>query len=249
MTHTLHRQGSAESLQNDYCVLALVARQFDLKTDESKASAMKRLQGICDTMAANEPANLGSLYVLNGTYAHDMSAEEIRARLKPNGFVLCVYDDRERLKQVLADLKEKDFGISITVSGLIDEVFDTCGEIGLQPHTISYSLGAWGKKKLLPKAEILEITSMCGQGRMSYDLRRLRLHGLIERISNIHRYRLTEEGLRVTLFFNRVHLRILRLGLAPILSETPSGDASLRQSFDRLAAAIDRSVEKAKFAA
>ncbi len=162
MTHTLHRQGSAESLEKDYCVLALVARQFDLKTDESKASAVRRLQGICDTMAGHDPVNLGSLYVPGGTYAHDMSAEEIRAGLKPNGFVLCVYSDQEKLRDVLAELKEKDYGISITVSGLIDRVFESCDEVGLQPHTISYSLGVWGKKNLLPKAEILEITSMCG---------------------------------------------------------------------------------------
>ncbi len=86
-------------------------------------------------------------------------------------------------------------------------------------------------------------------GRMSYDLRRLRLHGLIGRIPKTHRYWLTEEGLRVTLFLNRVCLHILRPGLASAMSEAPSGDTALRQSFDRLAAAIDRSVEKAKLAA
>lgn len=170
MTHTLHRQGSVESLEKDYCVLALVARQFDLKTDESKASAVKRLQGILDTMANHSPANLGSLYVKNGTYAHGMKAEEIRPGLKPNGFVLCVYDDKKNLKGVLTELKEKDFGISITVSGLIEEVFETCGEVGLQPHTISYSLGVWGKKNLLPKMELLEVTSMCGHAMVSANL-------------------------------------------------------------------------------
>ncbi len=35
------------------------------------------------------------------------------------------------------------------------------------------------------------------QGRMSYDLRRLRLHGLIERIPHSHRYEPTPLGLRV----------------------------------------------------
>ena len=86
-------------------------------------------------------------------------------------------------------------------------------------------------------------------GRMSYDLRRLRLHGLIGRIPKTHRYRLTDEGLRVALFFHRVYLRILRPGLACVLSETPSGDPALRHAFDRLAAAIDRSVERAKLVA
>ncbi len=170
MTHTLHRQGPVETLEKDYCVLALVARQFDLANDERKASAVQRLQGICDTMAKHDPANLGSLYVNNGTYAHDMPAEEIRAGLKPNGFVLCVYSDRDKFRDCLAELKEKDYGISITVSGLIDRVFETCEEVGLQPHTISYSLGVWGKKDKLPRAELLEITSMCGHAMTSANL-------------------------------------------------------------------------------
>ncbi len=169
MTHTLHRQGSVESLEKDYSVLALVARQFDLQTEESKTSAVKRLRGISDVMASNDPVNMGSIYV-PGTYAHDLTAEQIKAGLKPNGFVLSVYDSQEKLKEVLSELKEKDFGISITVSGLIDRVFDTCDEIGLAPHTISYSMGVWGKKELLPKMEILEITSMCGHAMTSANL-------------------------------------------------------------------------------
>jgi hypothetical protein len=170
MTHTLHRQGSVESLEKDYCVLALVARQLDLKTDETKASAVSRLRAISDVMAQNNPVNLGSLYVRNGTYAHGATAEHIRANLKPNGFVLSVYDSKEKLKNVLSDLKENDFGISITVSGLIGEVFETCEEVGLQPHTISYSMGVWGKRSLLPKAELLEIASMCGHAMTSASL-------------------------------------------------------------------------------
>src|SRR5258707_11527120 len=35
-----------------------------------------------------------------------------------------------------------------------------------------------------------------GPGRMSYELRRLRLHGLIERVTKTHRYRLTNLGLQ-----------------------------------------------------
>ena len=34
---------------------------------------------------------------------------------------------------------------------------------------------------------------------MSYDLRRLRLRGLIERIPYTHRYRVTDDGMRVAL--------------------------------------------------
>jgi len=38
-------------------------------------------------------------------------------------------------------------------------------------------------------------------GRMTYDLRRLRLHGIIERIPKSHRYEVTPSGLRIALFF------------------------------------------------
>lgn len=169
MTHTLHRHGSIESLRKDYCVLALVARQFDLKTEESKASALERLKKIADVVARHGPTNFGSLYV-PGTYAHGLTDEQIKEGLKPNGFVLCVFSDRDGLRDTLAELKEKDFGISITVSGLVREVFDTCEEVGLQPHTVSFSLGVWGKKKLLPRAEVLEITTMCGHAMTSTSL-------------------------------------------------------------------------------
>lgn len=45
---------------------------------------------------------------------------------------------------------------------------------------------------------------------MSYELRRLRLHGLIERLPKSRRYRLTERGLQTALFYTRVYSRILR---------------------------------------
>ena len=53
-----------------------------------------------------------------------------------------------------------------------------------------------------------------GQGRMSYDLRRLRLRGLIERIPYTHRYRVTDDGLRVALCYHRTGARVLRPALS-----------------------------------
>ncbi|MCW5979854.1 MAG: hypothetical protein KIT09_17370 [Bryobacteraceae bacterium] len=54
-------------------------------------------------------------------------------------------------------------------------------------------------------------------GRMTYDLRRLRLHGIIERIPHSHRYQLTPDGLRIALFFSRTYARLLRPKLAEIM--------------------------------
>jgi DNA-binding HxlR family transcriptional regulator len=59
------------------------------------------------------------------------------------------------------------------------------------------------------------------QGRMTYDLRRLRLHGMIERIPKTHRYRVTEFGLRAALFFTRVHARLYRPVVAEVMPNAP----------------------------
>src|SRR5437879_2864278 len=72
------------------------------------------------------------------------------------------------------------------------------------------------------------------QGAITYQLRRLRLHGLIERVPNSFRYRLTELGLRVALFFTRTYNRILRPGLAAALPGLRAIDASLKRAFDKV---------------
>ena len=51
-------------------------------------------------------------------------------------------------------------------------------------------------------------------GRMSYDLRRLRLHGLIERIEGTHRYLPTQAGLRTAFFYSRTYACVVRPGLS-----------------------------------
>jgi hypothetical protein len=81
------------------------------------------------------------------------------------------------------------------------------------------------------------------QGQMSYHLRRLRLHGLIERIAGSHRYRMTDQGWRIALFCTRTYNRILRPGLAVILPTEAGTEPSLRRSFDRLDAAINEWIE------
>jgi hypothetical protein len=86
-------------------------------------------------------------------------------------------------------------------------------------------------------------------GRMSYDLRRLRLHGLIQRIAKTNRYQLTAQGLKVAMFFTRTYARLLRPGLAEITDPLPSTGSPLRTAFDRLQSAIDQRCEELKLAA
>jgi hypothetical protein len=76
-------------------------------------------------------------------------------------------------------------------------------------------------------------------GRMTYDLRRLRLHGLIERLPRTHRYRLTPDGRRAALFFTRAYARLFRPGLAQIIPAAGPSASKLRAAFDQLDRAID----------
>lgn len=86
-------------------------------------------------------------------------------------------------------------------------------------------------------------------GRMTYDLRRLRLHGLIERIRKTHRYRLTPQGRRVAIFFNRVYGRLLRPGLSALAPEAPPGTHALTIAVRHFEREIDKVMAAVRLAA
>jgi hypothetical protein len=88
-----------------------------------------------------------------------------------------------------------------------------------------------------------------GAGRMTYDLRRLRLHGLIQRIPKTNRYQITAQGLKVAMFFSRTYTRLLRPGLAEITEPLAHSGSPLRAAFDRVHSAIDQRCEELKLAA
>ncbi len=85
---------------------------------------------------------------------------------------------------------------------------------------------------------------------MSYDLRRLRLHGLIERIDGTHRYRVTDFGLRAAVFFTRAYARLIRPGLAELSSpDPPPMPSSLRRAFEKLETEMDHFAKRSRLAA
>ena len=86
-------------------------------------------------------------------------------------------------------------------------------------------------------------------GRMTYQLRRLRLHGMIQRIPQTHRYQLTDFGLRAALFSTRIYNRILRPGLAQVLPSVPARCGRLRSCFNQLQREVNACVAAAKIAA
>ncbi len=73
-------------------------------------------------------------------------------------------------------------------------------------------------------------------GQATYDLRRLRLTGLIRRLPTTNRYVLTDDGIRVAIFYTKVHNRLLRPLIA---ADQPQAPPALRDALT----VIDRHVD------
>ena len=73
-------------------------------------------------------------------------------------------------------------------------------------------------------------------GQMTYDLRRLRLNGLIRRLEHTNRYVLTGDGIRVAIFYTKLYNRLL----GPLIAaDQPQAPPELRAAL----ATIDRNVD------
>jgi predicted MarR family transcription regulator len=85
--------------------------------------------------------------------------------------------------------------------------------------------------------------------RITYDLRRLRRHGLIERIPKTHRYRATTKGLRTAIFYTRLYNRALRTGLALISPAACNPELPMAKTIRAAENALDKWYQHAKLAA
>src|SRR4051794_17135037 len=84
------------------------------------------------------------------------------------------------------------------------------------------------------------------RGQMTYDLRRLRLKGLIERLPHSNTYRLTPDGLRVAVFYVKVHDRLL----TPLIAaNAPPAPLELRQALRTIDRHVNDYTAKARIAA
>ncbi len=83
---------------------------------------------------------------------------------------------------------------------------------------------------------------------MTYDLRRLRQRGFIERIPDTFRYQVTGTGLAHALFLTRLHDRFLRTGPAELARPSPA-PRSLAAATRAYASAIDDLARQAGLAA
>src|SRR3954462_7227321 len=84
------------------------------------------------------------------------------------------------------------------------------------------------------------------QARCSYDLRRLKLKGLIVRLEHSNTYVLTDDGQRFAVFYTKVHNRLLRPLLA---ADPPPAPLEVRQAVRVLDHAVTDYIDNARIAA
>jgi hypothetical protein len=80
-------------------------------------------------------------------------------------------------------------------------------------------------------------------GQMTYDLRRLRLAGLIRRIEHTNRYILTPDGIAMAVFYTKLHNRLLRPLMA---ADQPQAPPELRQALDVINQHVDDYISHAR---
>jgi len=163
MTNTLHRRGTEESLAGDYVVFATVAKGFNEEGSEEKLMTFRRLA------LRHRPV------ILPGVTAEEMdriSQIEIAERTDAQGRLrgLATFDSLEAVCAFLTDLKEADLGLSINVTGLLDQVEKCCQGSGIVRHSVEQSLDIMGRADRLPEESTLEISTMCGHGMVSFNL-------------------------------------------------------------------------------
>ena len=115
------------------------------------------------------------------------------------------------------------------------------GALAVTAHLI----GGLSNKTLRPLVEQL-YGQPYSRAQCCYDLRRLRLKGLIERLPHSNTYTLTDDGQRFAIFYSKVHNRLLRPLLA---ANQPPAPLEVRQALRVLDNAITDYINDARIAA
>jgi predicted MarR family transcription regulator len=82
-------------------------------------------------------------------------------------------------------------------------------------------------------------------GQITYDLRRLRAHGLITRIPGTHRYRITDTGGHHAMLLTHIHTRLLQPSLAHLTDPDPPTPSRLRTAARHSQHALDQLTQEA----
>jgi hypothetical protein len=179
MTNTLHRYGDAHSLRNDFIVFAIPCRGYNDK------DCVPKLREFLRMAAKYNPINIGD-GSRGGMYrpskklnplAHwfrknQPDIQEVVEQVSNPTTVAAVFDNKEAVEKFLEDVRQADLGLSINISASIENAQKCCHDINLPRHSVEYSLGFMGKTDRLADRHVLELSTMCGHGMISFSFAR-----------------------------------------------------------------------------
>jgi len=177
MTNTLHRQGDVEHLKKDYVIFAHTAKGI---TRNGSGPKLQEFMRIC---LKYHPVNIGDGQQ-GSIYKDNTDIQTLIANQGDGAGAAAVFTDLDTLGKVVVDLIRADLGISINISGLLEEVQACCRKAGIERHSAEHSLGFWGAKDRLPEREVLEFNTLCGHGMVSFNfIRKMIEHVKLRRLT------------------------------------------------------------------
>jgi hypothetical protein len=189
----------------------------------------------------NDPADLGVLRRLAHLPELQAKARDVNRRLLDHehvgqGFVLASPAFERIARPSLVDGRRAPalrFG-DLRVQAL-------AGALAVTTHLI----GGFTNRSLRPLVASL-LGQPYSQARCCYDLRRLKLKGLIVRLPHTDTHVLTEDGQRFAIFYTKIHNRLLRPLMA---ADQPPAPLPVRQALRVLDHAVTDYIDQARIAA
>jgi hypothetical protein len=175
MTNTLHRYGNEKNLYDDFIVFAIPCRG---QNDHDSVPKLKRFLQLARKY---HPVNMGDgshggIYrpskALNPTAhwsrEHHPDFDAVIDGVSNPTTVAAVFDNIDAVEGFVEELRREDLGISINISALIDRAQECCDDTGITRHSVEYSLGFMGRTDRLADRQVLELSTMCGHGMISF---------------------------------------------------------------------------------
>ena len=179
MTHSLHRFGRYEDLTGDYIVFAMPARGIN------DADAIETQKEFLRLALQHDPVNIGDAKrggefrpqeglnpSVHWRRNSDPDPQAVVDGVEAPGIVAAVFDEYEKMAAFVRALQAADLGVSVNISALADRAEACCNACGITRHSVEYSLGFQGRTDLLPEKSVLELSTMCGHGTISFGLAR-----------------------------------------------------------------------------
>jgi len=151
MTHSLHRCGKLQ--EKDFVWLLYHVKGVN---DQNFVERLRKAIGIVEEVGSVNWGDVKSGPIVS------VPLEEIKAKVTEKSRIRGAFTAKDQAVKFLKKLKEADLGFCVIIAGLLDQVFSACKEAGVTPHTMNYSLGVFGNRKLLADEDTLAITTMCG---------------------------------------------------------------------------------------